>query len=178
MKKRAKISIVVLLLLVGAFGAYYFYQQKRQIAQISSFEQCAEAGFPILDSYPAQCRVSDGRSFTQDIGNELEFSDEFLISNPRPNQKVSSPLKVEGKARGTWYFEANFSGELFDDNNRLLGTVILTAQEEWMSEDFVPFEGLLEFLAPSTGKGRLIFKNANPSGLPENEKEIVVPVRF
>ncbi len=34
------------------------------IKTITSYNQCVEAGFPIQESYPEQCRLPDGRLFT------------------------------------------------------------------------------------------------------------------
>lgn len=176
--RKWRIGLFIVILLIGVLGAYYFYHQQKEIREISNFDACAAAGFPVMDSYPGQCRTPDGRSFTQGIGNELQFINEILLSNPRPNQKIPSPLKIQGKAIGMWYFEGRFSAELYDKNNILLGNAILTAQGEWMTEEFVPFEGSLKFEKPESQNGKLIIKNANPSGLPENEKALTVPVNF
>jgi hypothetical protein len=32
---------------------------------INSFDECARAGYPIMESYPEQCRTPDGRNFTR-----------------------------------------------------------------------------------------------------------------
>ncbi len=37
------------------------------ISAINSFEACAAAGYPIMESYPRQCRTPDGRTF---VSNE------------------------------------------------------------------------------------------------------------
>ncbi|MDO8269823.1 MAG: Gmad2 immunoglobulin-like domain-containing protein, partial [Candidatus Levybacteria bacterium] len=161
MKKLGMRIFVTILVIIGVFGAFYFFKQQQKIEGISSFEECADAGFPIMESYPSQCRTSNGKNFTQEIGNELSLVDEISIVFPRPNQIIFSPLQVSGKARGAWYFEGSFSGELFDDNKKLIGTVVLQALGEWMSEDFVPFVGELKFETPNTSKGKLILKNAN-----------------
>lgn len=34
---------------------------------ITNFEECAAAGNPIMESYPAQCRTKDGRLFVQEL---------------------------------------------------------------------------------------------------------------
>ena len=39
---------------------------------VSNFAECAEAGNPIVESHPAQCRTPSGKVFVKDIGNELE----------------------------------------------------------------------------------------------------------
>lgn len=107
-----------------------------------------------------------------------EFSDEITIVSPRPNQTVVNPLAITGQARGTWYFEGEFSAQLLDEDGASLGSVPVLAQGEWMTEDFVPFAATLMFDPPSTAKGELVIQNSNPSGLPENEKIIRIPVVF
>jgi len=37
---------------------------------VNSFEECAKAGYHILESHPRQCITPDGRSFTENIGEE------------------------------------------------------------------------------------------------------------
>lgn len=177
MRKLIALLVLLIFACVGYFG-FQQYQKAEDVKKISSFDECAAAGFPVMESYPGQCRTSDGRSFTQGIGNELQFADLITISNPRPNQKIASPLKIGGQARGPWFFEANFPVELFDANNKSLGKGFATAQGEWMTQDFVPFTAEITFTKPETTKGKLIINNANPSDLPENKKELVIPVVF
>lgn len=59
-----------------------WYQRQSPAAAITSFDDCAAAGYAILESYPAQCRTPDGASFTQNIGNELEKTDVIQIDYP------------------------------------------------------------------------------------------------
>jgi putative hemolysin len=35
--------------------------------KITDFQQCVDAGFPVMESYPRQCRTPDGRIFTEVI---------------------------------------------------------------------------------------------------------------
>ena len=51
-----------------------------------------------------------------------------------------------------------------------------TAQSEWMTTDFVPFEASLEFTIDKEQAGVLVLEKDNPSGLPEHSDEIRVPV--
>jgi len=100
------------------------------------------------------------------------------ITVPAPNQFVASPLRVAGEAKGGWYFEASAPVKILDANGKTLGEGFVTAQGEWMTENFVPFEGTLKFTTPTTSTGTLVFSNDNPSGLPENEKTFAIPVKF
>ncbi len=147
-------------------------------AAISNFDECADAGYPIMESYPRQCRTPDGKLFIEDIGNELEKKDLITVNNPRPNQIISSPLVLEGKARGNWFFEASFPIRLFDSHGKELAVAIAQAQGEWMTEEFVPFRATLEFEIPDTPRGTLVFERDNPSGLPEHANSLLMPIRF
>lgn len=106
------------------------------------------------------------------------FADLIQVGAPQSNALVTSPLVVTGRARGPWYFEASFPVRLFDANGRELAVTPAQAQGEWMTENFVPFRATLTFSPPATLTGTLVLHNDNPSGLPENDKEIRIPVRF
>lgn len=166
----------VLALLAGV--VWYNPAGNSQAASIDSFEKCAARGYPIMENYPPQCRTPDGRSFTQDIGNELEKQDRIRIRQPRPNQVIDSPLEITGEARGLWFFEASFPSRLLDANGVELGVTAVQAQGEWMTQNFVDFHGTLTFQKPGTEKGTLILEKDYPSGLAAHADHLRVPVRF
>ncbi|QQR83477.1 hypothetical protein IPJ72_06860 [Candidatus Peregrinibacteria bacterium] len=104
--------------------------------------------------------------------------DKVRVSNLEADQTVSSPLVVEGEARGYWFFEADFPVEIVDTLGNRLGSGIASAQGDWMTEDFVPFTVTINFDAANATEGELVLKRDNPSGLPENDDEVRIPVRF
>lgn len=144
--------------------------------RITNFDECIADGNPVMESYPRQCRAED-KTFVENIGNELEKLDMIRINDPRPGQAISSPLLIEGEARGYWFFEGDFSVRLLDENGKLIGESVLSAQSQWMTEEFVPFEGELIFTTPFQ-RGLLILEKNNPSGLPENDDRLSVPVHL
>ena len=146
--------------------------------QIYDFKTCLEAGNPVMESYPRQCRDTEGNLYVEEISNELEKTNLIRVNVPRPNQTINSPLMIEGEARGIWFFEGDFPVKLLDQNDNVVAVGIASAQGEWMTEDFVPFTVMLEFNAPSDKKGKLVLIKDNPSGLPENDNQLVVPVIF
>ncbi len=105
-------------------------------------------------------------------------ADKIRVTKPVADQLVQSPLIIEGEARGTWFFEASFPVKLLDSNRNVIAEYYATAQGEWMTEDFVPFRSELEFKKPDTATGILVLEKDNPSGLPENDDSIEIPVRF
>lgn len=46
------------------FMAWYIAGEK-SASSIDSFEECAAAGYPIMESYPEQCAVPGGQTFTK-----------------------------------------------------------------------------------------------------------------
>ncbi|MFA4999092.1 MAG: GerMN domain-containing protein [Candidatus Paceibacterota bacterium] len=108
----------------------------------------------------------------------LTKNDLIKINNFKLNQTVKSPLTIKGEARGAWYFEGSFPIKIFDGNNSLLGVVPAQAKGEWMTEAFVPFEASLIFSTSTTKQGTLVLQKDNPSGLPENDDEFIIPVTF
>ncbi len=112
---------------------------------------------------------------------EIAQTDSIRVVNPLPQQAIQSPLIVRGEARGSWFFEATFPVVLVDWDGRIIGTSTARAQKDWMTNDFVPFEAMIDFTADKNtyiNKGALILRKDNPSGLPENDDSIEIPVKF
>lgn len=100
------------------------------------------------------------------------------VATPTADAFITSPLVISGQARGNWYFEASFPAELIDANGKQLFIGPVQAQGEWMTKEFVPFNSEIIFAQPETANGTLILRKDNPSGLPENDAEVRIPVRF
>lgn len=112
-----------------------------------------------------------------------EKADLIEVENPKFLQKIKSPILITGQARGSWFFEASFPVSLVYKDDKGKNFVVseghADAKSEWMTNDFVPFEASLEFVRPpSVGHGYLILKKDNPSGLPEHDDQIEIPVLF
>ena len=104
--------------------------------------------------------------------------DQILVEIPQPGDRIESPLEIRGKARGPWFFEADFPIRIQDRGGNDLNWGIAQATENWMTEDFVPFTATVEFKSPEKGFGFVRLEKDNPSGLPEHAGFIKIPVRF
>ena len=176
-----KTSMIIIILLAVILAVYlYFWRSPKVAMVVTTFEECIAAGNPAMESYPRQCRA-DGKLFVENIGNEMEKTDMIRLTSPRPNQTVSSPLTITGEARGNWFFEASFPVMITNWDGLIIGQGIATAQGEWMTSEFVPFKAVLHFNSTSTAttyskKGTLILRKDNPSGLPEHDDALEIPV--
>lgn len=179
------ILIILGVLLLGLFLGIAF---KDRSASITSYEECVLAGYPILESYPEQCKTPDGQTFTRTVTNNNvpqptsnnngnDISDLIVVDSIKTNSTIKSPLTITGRARGTFYFEASFPVTLVDLKGNILAQTPAQAQSDWMTTEFVPFKVTLNYTEPKeVTSGVLIFHNDNPSGLPENDREYRIPV--
>ncbi|HKL16931.1 MAG TPA: Gmad2 immunoglobulin-like domain-containing protein [Patescibacteria group bacterium] len=124
-----------------------------------------------------QEQESNGEEGEEEV---ISHNDLIRVFEPNENEAISSPLKIKGEARGNWYFEASFPIKLVNRNGKeleLSQNYIMT-DKEWMTEDYVSFKEEIVFDQPETQNGTLILKKANPSGKPELEEKLEIPVKF
>lgn len=107
------------------------------------------------------------------------FEDMLVVESLQNGGTIASPLTITGRARGGWYFEASFPIEIQNASGTNIAEGPAQAQGEWMTEDYVPFKATLTFPAQPKGSvGKVILHNDNPSGLPENDRSLEIPVVF
>lgn len=58
--------VVAIVIVAGLLLSFSVIQEQNQAFDIMTFEECAAAGYPIMESYPRQCRTPDGRLFVED----------------------------------------------------------------------------------------------------------------
>lgn len=171
-----KIHLVIFA--VAVLGIIILLSGRTETTPATSFAECVAEGNPVMESYPRQCRSGE-QTFTEHIGNELEKMDLIKLTTPRPNDIVSSPLVITGQARGPWFFEASFPVYLTNWDGLIIAEGIATAQGEWMTTEFVPFTATLTFAVDPqvySKAATLILKKDNPSGLPEHDDALEIPL--
>ncbi len=183
----------VIVFLVAILGAVYWswgsYQSKEQpitvtpnTTEIKSFADCEKAGYPVMESYPRRCAVPDGRTYTEEISTaeatyENASADMIRVELPYPGAVVGKEFQVVGEARGNWYFEASFPIEVVGANGNIIAKSFATADGDWMTTEFVPFiSETIDLPSAYIGPATLIIRKDNPSGLPENDASISIPI--
>ncbi len=165
------------LLIFGGIGINIFYRPSELIAPYTKTttpptQTIPETSTPII--LPTEVTTTTPQAKEDTLANKIN------VLTPLPEGTVKSPLTISGEARGTWYFEASFPIELLDTNGKRLAVMPAQAQGEWMTENFVPFTATLTWASTSTTatSGVLILHKDNPSGLPEHDEELRIPVKF
>ena len=130
-----------------------------------------------FESVPAVSNVPDTNTPTSAAQATYMNADENMIrvTTPQPGAIVPSTFTVSGQARGNWYFEASFPLEVVDRNGAQLLILPVQAQGEWMTTEFVPFT--TQIIVPNyKGAATLVLHKDNPSGLPENDASVSIPI--
>lgn len=110
-------------------------------------------------------------------GETQPFTSENVnIDSPLPGATVGRSFAVTGAARGPWYFEASFPVQVRGPNDEILASTYAQAQGEWMTTEFVPFTSTVTISGSYTGPAELLLLKDNPSGLPENDDSISIPI--
>jgi len=161
--------IIILIFLLGLLTYFYFPKQNqlenKEVFCSQDVKLCSDGSY--VSRIPPNCDF-----------NKCPKEDLIVVENPKAEEEINSPLFISGKARGYWFFEGSFPIELVDEENNLISQTIAKAKDEWMTEEFVPFEAVLNFSNPKTNKGFLIFKKDNPSGMKKYDDEFKVPIVF
>ncbi len=112
--------------------------------------------------------------------NEPSINSGLEVFSPKPNDVVSSPLKITGVVKGDGW--TGFEGQvgrvtLQDSTGKELASAPLTATTEWTQLP-THFEANVTFNKGQATSGKLIFHNENASGDPKKEKTFIIPVTF
>lgn len=101
---------------------------------------------------------------------------DIVVASPKPHEILGSIIDVRGRARGWWYFEASFPIVIENKDGVVIGQGVGTADGEWMTEEFVPFNATLTLTTVYTGSATLIFKKDNPSGEASRDASVRIPI--
>lgn len=173
-----KLIFIIIVAVIAYFASTELFNTfKKNPPIITDFITCEKAGFPIMESYPRQCRGDNGKTYVEIIDNKALNTDPVIMS-PDLSRPLTNPVTISGEARGFWFFEATFPAKLIDSNGNLVATGTAKAKGEWMTSDFVPFTITMSFKNPSTKTGELILIKDNPSGLPSQDQQVRLPVFF
>jgi|SRR3989344_4948296 len=80
-QQKGLVNIILIIIVVALVGTGVYFALNRQLLspspEITNFEECARAGYPVGESYPRQCWTSDGKHFVEDVTERP-----FLIPGP------------------------------------------------------------------------------------------------
>ena len=88
-----------------------------------------------------------------EVSGEIYYSntssDEIIPEDPFPGKIITYPVTITGQARGSWFFEASAPVVLTNWDGLIIAEGTIQTKGDWMTSDFVSFEGTLTFETPS-----------------------------
>ena len=64
-----KILLIIVFLLI-IFGLAFLMDDSSGL-EVSNFQECLDAGYPVMESYPRQCSVPTGETFVEETEDEF-----------------------------------------------------------------------------------------------------------
>ncbi len=154
-----KYAFFILIIIIGVAGALAYYRSAK-----------APSGTDLpgvattTDSTPSQATTT------------TKETPPVVLEYPSTGAKVSHSFTVKGKARGYWFFEASLPITVYDKDGSKLWQGPAQAKTDWMTTDYVQFEVAVTIPVSYHGDAVVMVAKDNPSGLPENDASIAVPV--
>ena len=162
------IILVIVLITVFAIGALY-KSAREETPRENDIEE-------------TENDVEDNEEDIYENDIDEDEDEDIRVTAPQPNEEVSFPLTVSGEARGNWFFEAEVNLRLLDNEGKEVAAgFALSQDEDWMTMDFVAFEGEIAEVPEGVTGGTLIIEENNPASPEERGREVwtyEVPVNF
>jgi hypothetical protein len=152
--------IILLFLVICAMTAYLVFTPGRQKTS---------SNVPMSTTTPSM-------TATPVASSTEPLSASVTVSAPVPNSTVGKTFAVTGIAPNGWYFEAVFPIQVRDPNDNLIATGQGHAQNDWTVAGPVAFTSSITLIGDYSGPADLILLRDNPSGLPENDDEVTMPI--
>lgn len=125
--KLSKSLFIIVPLILVALYAYAYTQKNSPIKSedISTFEECAAAGYPIMESYPERCSVPGGATYTRvttdAVPTPITISGTYTCL---PKVNTGGPVTLEcafGLQTDSGYYALDTSAVLTDNYPALMG---------------------------------------------------------
>jgi hypothetical protein len=100
----------------------------------------------------------------------------IVVTFPKANASVPKKFTVTGKAPGNWFFEASAPIMVQAEDGSKIAQGQMQALDDWMTTDLVNFKAELTVNAAYSGPATLVLMKDNPSGLPENDDSLEIPI--
>ena len=166
MKKSLLLASAFALLIIVLVSIAVLWQKEKSIG---NFEECAAAGYLIMESYPRQCRAGE-ETFVEEIPEEEA---NIRVAEPQANAEISLPFTLRGEART---FESTVNFRIRDEDGTILLEDFTTALVSETST-FGEFSTEVSFPAPKGTTGMIeVFEYSAQDGREVNM--VRIPIVF
>jgi hypothetical protein len=167
-------SVLLLILIILMVIAIYIMLQNKEV-YLDAYNK------EILNSKTEQTQSPKTKDLNQQIlGSNWRilpgYNGDLVSFSVMNMQKVSGILSYRGVIKGGYFFEGNILINILDSNKKVLKQSNAIATTEWTTSGPVSFEGNIDFTGLPKGLAYFEIHNDNASGLPQNDKSILIPI--
>ena len=153
--------IVVLLLIVIALLAWMLFVKSVEAPSV-----------PVATTTPSETTAPPGVSTS--VPRPLH--ENIVVTYPKANASVPKTFTVTGKAPGSWFFEAQAPVMVQTPDGEKIAQGTANAIGDWMTTKLVDFKADISVNPAYSGPATLVLLKDNPSGLPENDDSLEIPI--
>ena len=81
MNKKITIIAAIIIIIVAAAFFFAYLINRKSVGKVNDFEQCAKLGFPVMESYPRQCKA-DSKTFVEEINANISNNSASIVISP------------------------------------------------------------------------------------------------
>ncbi|MBN2014761.1 MAG: DUF333 domain-containing protein [Candidatus Altiarchaeota archaeon] len=112
---------------------------------VNSFEDCVNAGYPVMESYPRQCKTPDGRTFTEEVcmtatGESMSLSEAKQIAVESECGDRLKDTAFCNSNTGTWWIDLDIEQQGCNPAC-IVDIEAKTAEINWRCTGLLPPEG-------------------------------------
>lgn len=156
--------VIVLLLIIIALLAWLAFVKPVQAPVV-----------PMATSTPAVTQTPDETpATTTEVPKPLH--EKINVSSPKANASVAKKFTIIGKAPGNWFFEASAPYMVTTPEGDKIAQGTLRAIGDWMTTNLVDFKADVSINPAYSGPATLVLLKDNPSGMPENDDSLEIPI--
>lgn len=173
---RLAIITILIILIIAALGVFAWNMWLSELSmKVKTQTELTDRQKELTKSVDA--RIADKISESK---TEIPENQDIIINSPKTGELINSPLIITGQVNGNGW--SGFEGQvgtvkLLGADGEILGTAILEPTTDWMRLP-TKFKATLEFTSSKEQNGKLVFKNENPSGMPENNMESSLSIKI
>jgi len=120
-KKWLFIFLAILLLSTVGVGAWFLFMKDKptenksnQISDITNFKECVAAGYPIMESFPEQCRVPGGQTFVNATKEDVKPKAEE-VADTKPKCSANETLFADKSFGAAFCYPAEWGKASVED---------------------------------------------------------------
>lgn len=164
--KGVPVSVVIILIIIVGVGVWFVATMLNgpasPLSTATTTPSQAATTTPVVDTSTAQ---------------QQPLSAQVSVLSPGPGGSVDKTFTVTGKAPGSWFSEAQFPIQVRSANSDVIGDGTAHTDGDWQSNNSVSFTADVTINDPTyKGTARLILMRDNPSGMPENDDSVEIPI--